>query len=283
MNWMGGFNKVINYIEEHLHEELDYGVMASFLGYSTYHFQRLFMMIAGVSLADYIRCRRLSVAALELMDGDSKVLDIALKYGYSSPTSFQRAFKSMHGVSPVDVKQSGVTIKAYPPLSFELTIKGAETMDYRIVQMDSFRIVGQKIHTTMENGECYNQIPALWGELVQTGGPGCILSMMDTGPMGLLGVSDYNPDLQDSEFDYYIAVSSRKPIPDGMAELVVPAATWAIFPCRNEDPGAIQKLQKRIVMDWLPSSGYEFAKVPDVELYHEDGSMEIWLPVIRVK
>ena len=118
MNWMDGFNRVVEYREQHWEEEMDYQAMADILGYSPYHFQRLFMMVAGLSLSEYIRSRRLSKAAAELLEPGSKVPDVALKYGYSSPNSFNLAFKDMHGVPPGDGKRTGVTIKAFPPLPF---------------------------------------------------------------------------------------------------------------------------------------------------------------------
>ncbi len=279
MNWFDGFNRVIGYIEEHLEAETDYQAMADIMGYSVYHFQRLFMMVAGTSVAEYIRCRRLSKAAAELLEGDDKILDIAMKYQYSSAGSFNRAFKAMHGMAPGDVRKGGATIKAYPPLSFEVTIKGAQTMDYRIIQMEAFRIVGRKLSTTIENGESYGRIPAFWGEMMQQGGPGPILGLMDSAPMGLLGVSDYNPDLDSSRFDYYIAVSSSKTAPDDMAVKEIPAASWAVFPCKEKAPDKMQEFQKQIVMDWLPASGYEFAKAPDIEVYDESGIAEMWLPI----
>lgn len=282
MNWMDGFNNVVQYIETHLEDEMDYDKMAGILGYSTYHFQRLFLLVAGISLAEYIRSRRLSKAAAELMDADSRVLDVALKYGYSSPNSFHRAFKAMHGMPPGDVKKGTGTIKAFPPLSFELTVKGASSMEYRVEKMASFRIVGRKLSTTIENGECYQRIPAFWGEMMQSGGPGEILAQMDQKPFGLLGVSDYDPQAPTSAFSYFIAVSSAQPVPDGMEELTVPALTWAVFPQENDNPANLQDYQKRIVLEWLPSSGYEFAKGPDVELYYDDGRMETRVPVRKI-
>lgn len=118
--------------------------------------------VAGVPCSEYIRNRRLSKAAMELQTGNEKVIDVAIKYGYSSPNSFNRAFKIFHGVAPSSLKKEGVTVKAYPPLFFNLEIKGAHTLEYRLVQKDAFRIVGIKIHTTMENGTCYRDIPLAW-------------------------------------------------------------------------------------------------------------------------
>lgn len=281
MNWLEGFNRVIAYIENHLEDEIDNDEIAAIMGYSAYHVQRLFTMVAGIPLAEYIRNRRLSKAAVELQSGENKVIDIALKYGYSSPNSFNRAFKALHGVPPSDVKKDGVTLKAYPPLSFELTIRGAQTMNYRIEQKKAFRIVGIKLQTTMENGESYQSIPAFWSKLMQNGGPNDILSLMNKEPIGLLGVSDYEPDFSTGTFDYYIACSTDNQVLEDMSEFEIPACTWAIFPCENGEVNAIQKLQQRIVTEWLPTSGFEFAKAPDIEVYGANGEIDIWLPIVK--
>lgn len=281
MNWLEGFNQVIDYIENHLEDEIDYEEIANIFGYSVYHVQRLFAMVAGIPFSEYIRNRKLSMAAMELQTGEYKVIDIALKYGYSSPNSFNRAFKVFHGVAPSDVKKEGIMIKAYPPLCFELTVKGAQVMEYRLVRENEFRIVGVKQHTTLENGECYRNTPLLWRNLIQTGGQNNILALMNQEPYGLLGVSNYSPDFSSGEFDYFIACSTDKPVPEGMVEFIVPESTWAIFTSDAKEADAIQKLEQRIVMEWLPTSGYEFAKAPDIEAYDEEGRADIWIPVIK--
>jgi AraC family transcriptional regulator len=280
MNWLDGFNQVIEYIEKNLEGEIDYEKIAALFGYSVYHVQRIFAMIAGVPLSEYIRNRRLSKAAAELQGGEDKVIDVAVKYGYSSPNSFNRAFKALHGISPSDVKNDGVSIKAYPPLFFELTVRGAQAMDYRIEKRNAFRIVGAKLRTTMGNGECYRSTPEFWHNLMKDGRQNDIIALMNREPAGLLGVSSYSTDFSTSEFDYYIACASDKPVPDGMAEFTVPASTWAIFTCADKNPDAVQKLEKRIVMEWLPTSGYQFAKAPDMELY-SDEAWEVWIPVTK--
>lgn len=282
MNWLDGFNKVITYMEDHLEEEIDYETLADILGYSVYHFQRLFMMISGVSVAEYIRSRRLSQAAFELLNDNSKVIDVAFKYGYSSPTSFNRAFKAMHGVPPKDIKKGDSLLKAYPPLSFELTMKGASTLDYRIVKTETFTVVGEKLATTMENGICYKALPSFWEEIKKSGKIPQILALMNTPPFGLLGVSDYNPDFSESEFNYLIAVSTDKEPPKEFSRLVIPATTWAAFPHKLEASEKVQNFQHKIVTEWLPTSGYEFTKGPDLEVYNEDGSMETWIPIKKL-
>lgn len=281
MNWLDGFNQVIEYIENHLEDEIDYQEIANIFGYSVYHVQRLFAMVAGVPFSEYIRNRKLSRAAMELQSGECKVIDIALKYGYSSPNSFNHAFKALHGVAPSDVKKEGIMIKAYPPLSFELTVKGTQAMEYRLVRKSAFRVVGVKMHTTLENGECYKNTPLFWRNLIQTGGQFNILALMNQEPFGLLGVSNYSPDFSSGEFDYFIACSTDKPVPEGMVEYIVPESTWAVFSCDSKEADGIQKLEQRIVMEWLPTSGYEFAKAPDIEAYDENGKPDIWLPVMK--
>lgn len=279
MNLLDGFNRVIEYIEQNLEGEIDYEKIAAVFGYSVYHVQRLFAMVVGTPLAEYIRNRRLSKAAAELQGGNDKVVDVAMRFGYSSPNSFNHAFKAFHGVAPSDVKKEGVSIKAYPPLLFEFTVKGAKAMDYRTEQKKEFRVVGVRLRTTMANGECYKAIPAFWGDLMRYGGQYGILALLNQEPFGLLGVSNYSVDFSTGEFDYYIACATDKPVPDGMVEFVVPASTWAIFPCEEQGADAVQKLEQRITTEWLPTSGYEFAKAPDIEVYSESGLMEVWIPV----
>ena len=131
MEWIKQLNDTINYIEEHLTDEIDYGKLAQIACCSTFHYQRMFTYMAGIPLSEYIRRRKMSLAAVDLQSGE-KVLDIALKYGYSSPTSFNRAFQGVHGVTPSAAKEAGVSLKAYSPISFKITIKGVEEMNYRI-------------------------------------------------------------------------------------------------------------------------------------------------------
>ncbi|PLX35314.1 MAG: AraC family transcriptional regulator [Clostridiales bacterium] len=279
MNWLEGINKVIDHIEEHLEEDIDYEDISRVFGYSVYHVQRLFAMVAGVPISEYIRKRRLSRAAADLQEGDCKVIDVAVKYGYTSSNSFNRAFKSFHGVAPSEARKKNVMLKAFPPIYFELTVRGLEALEYRIEKMKEFRIVGVKLASTMENGECYSKIPGFWMDLVKDGGQERIIGLMNREPVGLLGVSSYSDDFSTGALDYYIACSTDKAVPDGMEEFMVPESTWAAFPCRDRRPQGIQDLERRIVMEWLPGSGYEFANAPDLEVHVSPDETEIWIPV----
>lgn len=278
-SWFDSLNDMISYIEDNLDKEIEYEALSKIMGYSTYHIQRLFLMVANVSISEYIRCRRLSKAAHELLNEDSKITDIAFKYGYSSSTSFNRAFKAFHGITPKDIRKSGTLIKAYPPLAFDFSIKGASAMDYRLVHTNTFKVVGKKIHTTMEDRKSYQELPEFWMQVQQGGEIPTILLLMNQEPFGLLGVSDYNPNLDQNEFDYYIGVSSNTEAPDGFSEVAIAATMWAAFPHKMGTPEDMQKFQNQIIMEWLPSSGYEFAVGPDLEVYGQDNTVETWIPV----
>lgn len=281
MDWLSSLNDAMAYIEENLAGEIDLAHAARLACCSPYHLQRMFSYMAGVPLSEYIRRRRMTRAVFDLRSGE-KVLDVALKYGYDSPTAFNRAFQGVHGAAPSAAKTEGVALKAYPPISFKITIKGEAEMNYRIEKMDAFRIVGVKM--TGDSDEGFSQVPKFWAKTAQAGKIPQICSLMNAQPMGLLGVSTGDwPNAKD--FDYYIAAASTSPTPEGMEEYTVPAATWAVFECVGPMPGSIQELQKRIVTEWLPNSGYQYADAPDIEVYSEgdqsaaDYVCWVWLPI----
>lgn len=282
MNLTSQMNQVITYIEDHLEESIDYDELAEIVNSSPYHFQRIFTMIAGMPLGEYIRRRKMTKAAFELQNTDIKVIDLALKYGYQSPTAFNRAFQGVHNVAPTDARK-GATLTAQIPLALEVVIKGTDEFNYRIEQREEFRIIGAKMQTTMEKGICYQEVPAFWGRAVETKLPESLLPYMDGEPKGVMGVSACGMILESAEFDYYIGVASSQDAPEGMEEYVVPACTWAVFTC--ETPDQVQGLEKKVVLEWLPTSGYEYGKAPDIELSTFNPAtqqmyFEVWLPVI---
>ena len=280
MEWIDRLNDTINYIEEHLTDEIDYEQLGRIACCSSYHFQRMFAYMAGIPLSEYIRRRRMSLAAVDLQGRDMKILDVAGKYGYSSPTSFNRAFQSVHGVAPSSVKNEGISVKSFPPITFKITIKGAEEMNYRIETKEAFRIVGVSVPLYKEIEKNFAIIPPKWQEISQNGTLQRLIGMMDTPPMGVLGVSTCNDTEQ---WRYYIAVSTSQAQGD-LEEYTVPAATWAIFPGQGTNQ-SIQELEQRIVTEWLPTSGYEYGNAPDVEVYlnpdPQNAQYEVWIPVVK--
>ena len=136
MELLERMNLAIDYVEEHITEEIDLPKLAQLTHCSTYNFQRMFSLVTGVTIAEYVRRRRLTLAGLDLQQGDTKVIDVALKYGYDSPISFARAFQTLHGITPSEAKKPNISLKAFPRMNFEITIKGKSEMNYRIVKTD---------------------------------------------------------------------------------------------------------------------------------------------------
>lgn len=279
MEWIERLNSTINYIENHLTEKINYDELAKIACCSTYHFQRMFAYMAEVPLSEYIRRRRMSRAAVDLQNSTEKIIDIALKYGYDSPTAFNRAFQSIHGIAPSHVKSDGVFIKAFPPISFQITIKGASQMDYRIEKKDSFRIIGIKEPLNHEIEKNFEIVPLMWQKAALDGTIEKLAGLMNSQPMGLLGVSACD---NEKDWSYFIAVASTNQMDGVFLEYTVPAATWVIFPGTGTSQ-SIQELEKRIVTEWLPTSGYEYTNAPEIEVYlnpdPQDAKYEVWIPV----
>lgn len=280
MEWIDRLNDSIQYLEENLTGEIDCARAAQIACCSTYHYQRMFAYLAGVPLAEYLRRRRMSLAAADLLE--EKVVDVALKYGYASPTAFTRTFRRVHGVSPQEVQRGAATVKAYPPLRFTISVKGAEEMEYRIEKRDAFRVVGLRVPMESELEKNFEAVPALWGRVSSDGTLPRLAALMDGEPKGLLGLSMCG----DGEaWRYGIAVASTQEPPQGLESWEVPAFLWAVFPGSGPCPQSIQALEERIIREWLPTSGYEYADGPDVEVYLNpdpaDSRFEVWIPVVR--
>ena len=280
MEWIERLNDAIGYIEEHLTGEIDYEQLGRIACCSTYHFQRMFAYMAGIPLSEYIRRRKMSLAAVDLQGKNMKIIEVAGKYGYHSPTAFNRAFQSVHGIAPSAVKNEGVSVKSFPPVLFKITVKGVEEMNYRIETKDAFRIVGVSVPLNKDIEKNFTVIPSKWQEISANGTLQRLIGLMDTPPMGVLGVSTCN----DTEpWRYYIAVSSSQEKND-LEEYLVPAATWAIFSGTGTNQ-SIQELERRIVTEWLPTSGYEYGNAPDIEVYlnpdPQNAKYEVWIPVVK--
>ena len=281
MDWLTRMNRAIDYIDENLDGTIDYDSIASLACCSTYQFAKMFSVITDISLSEYIRRRRLTRAALELQTSDIKVIDLGLKYGYDSPTAFNRAFQNMHGLAPSAARKKGVFLKSYPRITFQFSIKGDEEMKYRIEEKAAFRAVGFKQKMSIVNGENLDRIPKMWANLPEAD-YGKLCAAGNGEPKGLLGIcANFNGE----EFDYYIACATTLAVPEEMSSLEIPQATWAIFESVGPLPDAIQNLTKRIFSEWLPSSGYEQDDVPQFEVFpagdihSADYVCEVWFPI----
>ncbi|UOE94801.1 AraC family transcriptional regulator [Alkalihalobacillus sp. LMS39] len=278
MDSLESMNGAINYIEENLIGEIDFQEVARMARCSEYHFKRMFSFLAGVSLSEYIRRRRLTLAAFDLKHGNEKVIDIALKYGYHSPDAFTRAFQSLHGVTPTEARRDFHSLKAYPKMTFQLTIKGGTEMNYKIVQKDAFRVVGWKNRVNLVPTGTNPEIAEMW-ESISDETYAQIEGLSELEPRGIINVcTNFSEERsQHGELDYYIAAATTKPCPDNLDELQIQEYTWAVFEV-DGDWDKVQEAWGRIYSEWFPSSGYEHVEGPEI-LASKENKSEIWMTV----
>ncbi|MCF2717453.1 AraC family transcriptional regulator [Paenibacillus sp. UKAQ_18] len=289
MDLLKSMNEAIKYIEENLTNEIDFKEVARLAYCSEFHFKRMFSFLAGTTLSEYIRRRRLTLAAFELKDGNVKVIDIAIKYGYNSPDSFARAFQNLHGLTPSEARINGRSLKAYPRMTFQLSIKGGSEMNYRIEEKGAFRIVGiQKRVPIIFNG-VNPEIAAMWesldGETINN-----LKRISNVEPMGMLSASTNFSEgrmKEKGELDHYIGVATTKECPHNLTQLEVAASTWAVFEAIGSFPDALQDVWGRIYSEWFPSSNYEQIEGPEI-LWNENKDItsptfksEIWIPILK--
>ncbi|MDP4159844.1 MAG: AraC family transcriptional regulator [Bacillota bacterium] len=284
-------NEALGYIEENLTNDIDFREVARLAFCSEYHFQRMFSFLAGVTLSEYIRRRRLTLAAFELRDTDTRILDVAIKYGYRSADSFSRAFQSLHGITPSDARKNGKSLKAYPRMTFQLSIKGGIEMNYRIVEKDTFLIIGIKKRVPIIFNGVNPEIASMWKSLNDET-INKLKGLSNIEPLGMISASlNFSEGRMEGkgELDHYIGVATTKECPDNLARLEVPAATWAVFEAIGPFPDALQNVWGRIYSEWFPSSNYEQAEGPEI-LWNENKDLtsptfksEIWIPIIKSK
>lgn len=291
MEWLDRMNCAMDYIEANLAEDISYDRLAQIACCSTYHFQRMFSFITGVPLSEYIRRRRLTIAAFELQTTDAKVIDVAMKYGYESPEAFSRAFKSLHGIAPVSARDIGVSMKAFPKMTFSLSIKGASEMNYRIEQKERFEVFGLELKTTVINGRCYSDIPAFWAACGRDGRCQALVQAAgkDAGELLDAGVTyAHNPN---GDMSYLLGCIRRdQAVPPSYTVLTIPGQTWAIFQTEwksDNDDAKLHEVWRRIYSEWFPVARYEHADCDfDMEMYFGNAktgySAEIWIPVIQM-
>lgn len=284
MSWISSIGEAIAFIEDNLTQELSIKDIAGKVHISPFYFQKGFAMLCGFTVSDYVRCRRLASAGSELATGDVKIIDLALKYGYDSPDSFTKAFTRFHGATPTAVRKSGATIKSFAPLKVKFVLEGGYSMDYKIVEKDSFTVIG--LAQSFQYEEAATAVPQLWAQFVQS-----------TQGSNLCSTYGINIDeaMSGNEFEYLIADDYRSgmTLPAGFVSREIPAFTWAVFPCKGPMPQAMQNLNKRIFSEWLPGSGeYSIAAGYCVEHYSDPANFpkgtddesytcEMWIPVTR--
>ena len=285
MDLLTQLNNAIAYIEEHIADDLLLHDVSKVTTYSAFHFGRLFYYIADIPLAEYIRRRKLSLAAIELQDGH-KVIDLAVKYGYDSADSFTRAFIKQHGITPSITRKQGAVLVNFPPITFQIKIEGVQGMNWRIENKEAFRVVG--IERRFGNEET-DLIPGFWQELSENGSLERLKTQ--TGGTSLMATCSHIDDKK-NDFSYLIGmIADENAKTDGFTTLKAPASVWAVFRSEefDENPygSEIPKLFKSAYQEWLPSSGYHKAEseVYDMEFCNTTGNgkfyEEVWLSVVK--
>lgn len=278
-DWTRGLQDALDYIEENLTEELDIRQIAARAYLSPFYFQRVFHALCGVSVAEYVRSRRMALAGEELMDTGARVIDVALRYGYDSPDSFARAFTRFHGVSPSAAQREGTSLRTYAPVKIQLKLEGGSMLEYRIETKPQFTIMG--VSRMFSSETSYEEIPAFWLEVMGRG---------DAPVCGAFGVC-LDEERADGKFEYMIAdlYMPWQNVPRECSIRVIPGAKWAVFPCRGPLPKTLQDVNTRIWKEWLPGSkSYRLAANMNLEVYAppaekpEDTYSEIWLPVEKI-
>jgi AraC family transcriptional regulator len=289
MNPLAQMNQAMDYLEAHLTDEISFERMARIAGCSEYHFRRMFSYLAGMPLGEYVRCRRLALAGTLLRQG-RKVIDCAVILGYDSPDAFSKAFQGMHGIAPSEAKRPDAVLKAFPPMTFQLTVRGGPRMDYRIAHSAAFSIVGFKKRVTLQFEGVNPQMSSLYEKLM----PERIVEMKalcDIEPKGMLSVSANFAErtAEGTELDQYVGVATTKEAPGGYDMLPVAESDWGVFSVVGPFPKAVQDAWARIFSEWLPASEYQLTGGPEL-LWHEspdltkpDCKSEIWIPLEKRK
>ncbi len=296
MDWITGMQKAIDYIEENLTKEIDYEKVAEKSYSSSYHFQRVFSILCGYTLGEYIRLRRLSLAGAELASGKDKVIDIALKYGYDSPDSFAKAFQKFHGMTPSQARTDGKMLKSFSRLSIKILLEGGSTMNYRIEEKEEMILTGYKYRFTGIPGERMEQEKEMY---VKTRPLQYILKYL-SGDL----INDFNiiTNIHEDGYDFYIASRLKKYFRDNLNKegilgeefagyyenITIPKCTYAVFETeRCTFPTMVfLDLRRKIASEWLPGSGYQLKNAPELVVTHwyegkrrDQRYRELWIPI----
>lgn len=287
MDIASGMQNAIDYIENHLDDDIDYNRLAQKACMSNFYFQRMFSALCGYTVGDYIRFRRLTLAGIELSNSDIRVIDAALKYGYNSPEGFSRAFARFHGISPSAVKVNPGNLKTFSRLYVNIILRGGTMENYKIVKKEAFNVLEKVEQHTVENSVNKNTIPEFWERSWNDGTIKTILNnLCDT--KDLFGICySKSSGLDSGTFDYSIAgrCSADVSVPDGFRINTIPARTWLVFECTGPMPDAMQNVWHKLISEIMPSLDFEPTYEFDIEAYSagnmtaDDYKSEIWIPV----
>lgn len=287
---IGTLNTLVELVEAELTNglpgDLDIARFAREHGTTEYHLRRMFSALAGMPLSDYVRRRRMTMAAADLVAGAPDLLTVAVRYGYGSTEAFGRAFRAVHGSAPADVRRSGGPLRTQPTLRFRLSVEGSTPMDVTIKDMPELRLVGHAAEVPLihegVNPHIQEHIASIAPEEHVR-----LKSLNDTDPAGILAVTESpSPDAPEGSMITYlhgVAVSASAEVPDGLDVITVPAGSWAVFASSGPHPDALQQLWAATATDWFPSNPWRLRPGPSVlrylELTETYASCELWMPV----
>lgn len=279
-------NKVIDYIEDHLTDDLSLEIISIYAGVSDYHFRKIFFYLSEMTLSEYIKNRKLSEASMNLLHGE-KVTDVALKYGYQSMDGFTRAFKKWCGFLPSEVMKNGIS-KTFPKLSFIITVKGGINMEFRIEDKPAFNLVGVSKRIPMQFEGVNNEIVKLAQSITEEQRKE-MHSLQNIEPYEIVNAS-YEADAsflkEEGDLTHLIGVlTTTNQVSDQLEKVPVDAYTWAIFPNEGPFPSTLQNTMAKVYSEWLLSSDYEVINAPTFSFTKMDRDKkdyaysEVWIPV----
>ena len=293
MEWISALQQAVSYMEEHLLEEISYEDVAKHVYTSAYEFHRAFSFLTGMTPTAYIRSRRLSLAAREIVDTDARITDVALKYGYDTPESFTKAFTRFHGIAPRSARDESARLVLFNPIAIRLTVEGGKRMDYRIVQTKArkFLAVVKSFPNEIISDDSNHDVADFWEECGRKKLTGLLYNLRPEGKHDLYGLC--SPAKEDAgTFDYGIGIPIDEDTaafdPDalekaGCSVWNVEAGTYAVFDCVGENGDCITETWSRFYREFLPQMGYESSDATDYEIYYEKGRpgvfCELWIPV----
>ncbi|MDO5521667.1 MAG: AraC family transcriptional regulator [bacterium] len=283
MDWIELVKNALAYIEAHILEPITAEEIGKNLNISGFYLQKGFKIMTGYSIGEYIRNRRLYMAALDVLKGEDKIIDLADSYGYETPESFSKAFRRFHGVSPMQIKSSIYKVKPFLPIELTLSVRGGSKLAVTIEKMEARKVIG--IPYTVSYDSAFDRIPGYWDEYCDNTMP-IIGKKLPNCCIGMYGICiETNQNKKD--FLYLIAGDYHgEEVPEGLIVAEIPAFTWARFHCTGPMPSALQSLNRRIFEEWLPEHPeYTIAGGYNVEVYGlgdttaNDYKSEIWIPI----
>lgn len=283
MDWNERLQQIIDYVEEHLQrdeEAIDQAEITRIAGCSTTFFQKVFSYMNGISFAEYVRCRKLTLAGYDLKSRPMKVVEISYKYGYDSPTSFTKAFQQFHGVTPKQAKEADVTLRVYP----KMQVVKQEHVTWNVIHKKEIRLLGKLVTLSQTNKS--STIPGFWHTCQMDGSFAQLIQLNTEEPTGIFGMFD-ECHSDKTMLTYGLMVASDQPCGDGFVEVILPEVAWAIFEFRGPIPQTIQNGWKYLLEEWLVKYPFRHAPCPELEfysngnVYDENYQSQIWIPIIE--